>query len=251
MQPVNRMYYNLGFWFLLLFPLAFIAFYNSYIGIIFQPMIPIIHIHFILMTLWMGMLVVQPFLIKYKKLSIHRALGKLSYVLVPVVLLTSFLMIRFSHYRDIANLRNDAAKGLNTYSEIQIIQLAAEYRALPFIWFTWFLLFYILAVVNRRRSSIHARYMLATGLALLGPIIDRIIFKYAVFAAGLRMETIAFLLADTILILMLWKDYKNRRPTRTLLTALSIYIAGQVLYFTAADSNAWEQIVTVLMKPEV
>src|SRR5688572_15061612 len=206
MQSVNRMYLNLGYWFLILFPLAFIAFYSSYIGIIFQPMVPIIHIHFILMILWMGMLVVQPFLIRYKKLSLHRAVGKGSYLLVPLVLISGFLMIRFSHYRDIANLRIDNQKGLNTFSDAEILQLAAEYRALAFIWFTWFLIFYILAIVNRRKPTVHARFMLATGLSLLGPIIDRILFQHAVFAKGLRIETVAFILADLVLLFMLWMD---------------------------------------------
>ena len=251
MQPVNRMYYNLGYWFLILYPLSIIAFYNSYIGIILQPMVPIIHIHFILMILWMGMLVAQPFLIKYKKLSVHRAIGKVSYLLVPLVLLSSFLMMRFSHYRDIATLKSQAQKGLNDFSDVRILELAAEYRALPFIWFAWFVVFYILAIINRRKPTIHARFMLATGLALLGPIIDRIIFNYAVFARGIRLETVAFILADLVLFYMLWRDYKSKKPIRTLRSALIIYIAGQLLYFTGADTYAWRQIVTILMKPEV
>ena len=164
MQKSFNVYYNLGYWFLLLVVLAFIGFYNSYISVIFQPTVPIIHIHFMLMTLWMVMLIAQPFLIKYKRLSIHRRLGKISYVLVPFVLLSSFLMIRFSYYRDISQLHKEAALGLNHFSNDQILQQAAEWKGLPFIWFFWFVLFYSLAIINRRKSIVHARFMLATGL---------------------------------------------------------------------------------------
>ena len=122
-QKSNHIYHNLGYWFMLLMVLAFIGFYTSYLSVIFQPAIPIIHLHFILMTLWMLMLIAQPFLIKYKKLSIHRIIGKISYGLVPLVLLSGFLMIRFSYYRDINQLRQDAAQGLNHFSNYQILQV--------------------------------------------------------------------------------------------------------------------------------
>lgn len=53
------------------------------------------------MALWLIMLIAQPFLIKYKKLSWHRVLGKASYVLVPLILITAFLLIRNEYYRNL------------------------------------------------------------------------------------------------------------------------------------------------------
>ena len=229
--------------------LAFIGFYTSYILIIFQPTVWVIHIHFVLLTLWMIMLVAQPFLIKYKKLSTHLLLGKMSYVLVPLVLISGFLMMRFSYYRDIAQFKADRIAGLNQFSDEQILQLAAEYKGLPFVWFIWFTLFYILAIINRRRSSIHARYMVATALSLLGPIVDRVVFRFIKVGEGVRLEAVAFLIADITLVILLWIDYKNKRPTKTLLTALLIYIIGQVLYFTVPGTAAWEKFVSFVMRP--
>ena len=75
MQKVYNVYYNLGYWFLLLIVLVIAGFYTSYFTVFFQPHATIIHIHFTLMTLWIAMLITQPFLIKYKKLAIHRMLG--------------------------------------------------------------------------------------------------------------------------------------------------------------------------------
>src|SRR5687768_8868619 len=101
MQKSYNFYYNLGYWVILLFVLTLIAFYSSYLSIIFRPTVPVIHIHFVLMTLWMMMLIAQPFLIKFKKLSVHRLLGKISYVLVPLVLTSAFFMMRHGYYRDV------------------------------------------------------------------------------------------------------------------------------------------------------
>ena len=95
MQKSYNVYYNLGYWFLLLIVLVFMGFYTSYFSVFFQPKAPIIHIHFTLMVLWIAMLITQPFLIKYKRVAIHRMLGKISYVLVPLVSASAFLMIRF------------------------------------------------------------------------------------------------------------------------------------------------------------
>ena len=248
-QKSNHIYHNLGYWFMLLMVLAFIEFYTSYLSVIFQPAIPIIHLHFILMTLWMLMLIAQPFLIKYKKLSTHMIIGKISYGLVFLIMLSGFLMIRFSYYRDINQLRQDAAQGLNHFSNYQILQRVAGYMGLPFIWLFWFILFYSLAVINRRKPAIHARFMLATALSLLGPIVDRIVFKLADLAENIRFESVAFLIADFVLSILLWNDYKIKRSTKTLRTTLLIYIIGQALYFTVPGTSAWQYFVTLIMKP--
>lgn len=56
MQKADNFYYNLGYWFLLLVVLVFAGFYTSYFAVFFQPTAPIIHIHFILMVLWITMM---------------------------------------------------------------------------------------------------------------------------------------------------------------------------------------------------
>ena len=250
MEKNNTIYHNMGYWGLLLIVLAFAGFYTSYLLVIFQPKVPIIHVHFTLLTLWMLMLIAQPFLIKYKKLSIHRLLGKISYVLVPLVLISSFLMIRHAYYRDIGQLRQDAALGLNHLNDNQILQQTAASIAIAVVWFLWFFVFYSLAIINRRKSNIHARYMVATALSLLGPIVDRIVFNLTFLeklGTYIPLYSIAFLIADSVLAILLLKDYKNKLPTKTLRTSLLIYIIGQVLFFTVPKTEVWQHIVEWLL----
>ena len=252
MQKPYNIYHNLGYWFLLWIVLVFAGFYTSYFTKLFDNHPPIIHIHFILMMLWIAMLITQPFLIKFKKLSIHRMLGKISYVLVPLVLASSFLMIRLSYYRVISNARESGPQTLNHLTNLQVLQQAADLQAIAFFYFLWFLIFYSLAVINRRRSPVHARYMVATALTLMGPTVDRImffVFKLEFLPGGISAMWVSFVIIDILLLLLLFKDYNKNRPVKTLLICLLIYIPGQILHFAVLGHDWWREFVAFLMLP--
>src|SRR5688500_6184127 len=138
MQKTYNIYHNLGYWFLLLIVLIVPAFYTTYFTTLFHGHLPIIHIHFVLVMLWIAMLITQPFLIKFKKLSTHRLLGKVSYVLVPLLLISAFLMIRISYYRQIDIGHAQVAEGLNQRTNAQILQHAADFQAIAVFYVLWF-----------------------------------------------------------------------------------------------------------------
>ncbi|MEJ7828546.1 MAG: hypothetical protein WKF91_10130 [Segetibacter sp.] len=173
-------------------------------------------------------------------------MGKISYVLVPLVLVSGFLLIRFSYYRVIDDLHEKSAAGLNQFNSEQILKQAAAYEAIAFFWLSIFALFYSLAVIKRRKSAVHARYMVATALAMLGPTVDRILifsFKLEKLPGSIPIESAAFFIADMVLALLLWKDYTSNRPTKTLWTCLLIYLIGQVLYYTVPGTNGWTNVI--------
>jgi hypothetical protein len=250
MQKTNNLYNNLGYWFLLYIVLAIAGFYTTYFSVLFQPRPTIIHIHFVLMAMWIGMIITQPFLIKYKKRALHRTIGKASYVLVPLLLITAFLMMRMGYYRDINNLQEQAAKGLNHFTEAEILKQASADAPIAFIYFSWFALFYCLAIINRHHSSSHARYMLATALTLTGPTVDRIIgidLKIETIAGFISSYIVSFIIIDVLLALLLMNDYRHKRPVKTLVTCLGIYITGQVLYYFIHGSDWWPSFYGFIM----
>jgi hypothetical protein len=252
MQKPYNLYHNLGYWFLLLIALVVAGFYVSYFSVLLQPRPSIIHIHFTLMALWIVMLIIQPFFIKYRKLYWHRFTGRVSYVLVPLLLLSAFLMIRYSYYHFIDDLQQQGKKGLNQFSGLEIAQKAASYEAIAFFYLIWFAIFYLLAIVNRRKSLIHSRYMLATGLTMLGPTVDRIFFinfHIEKLFGVIPVESVSFLIADVLLAFLFMKDYRKKKPVRTLGICLAIYLAGQVLFFTAPGNEWWTSFVSFAMKP--
>jgi len=251
MRKNTSIYNNLGYWFLSLIVLVFFGFYQTYFSVFFQPWPDIIHIHFVLMTLWIVMLITQPFLIKYKKLHLHRSIGKISYVLVPLTLLFSFLVIRLEYYKNIERQSQQVATGLNHFEANEILRKAAD-SPIGIFYFVWFALFYVLAILNRHHTSSHPRYMLATALTLLGPTVDRILaieFHIEIIAGFIPTYAVSFLIADTILAILLISDIKNNKPIIPLAVCLIIYITGQALYFIVPHFDWWPLFLQFIMKP--
>lgn len=250
-MPLNKFYYhNLGYWFLLFIVLVIGGFYTTYFNRIFEPTPAVIHIHFILMALWLMMLIAQPFLIKYKKLYWHRLIGRASYIVVPLLLLTAFLLIRNEYYRNLNTLTHQVSSGLKHYSQSEILKHVAS-APIGLLYFIWFALFYLLAIRNRRKSAKHARYMLATALTLTGPTVDRIVgihFKLETFA-GISTFFISFLIIDIALTLLLYLDFKNKRETKTLWTCLVVYAVGQLLYYIVPTFDWWSVVMKYIMMP--
>ncbi len=84
-----------GYFIAILIPIVIVAFWPSYFSILFDHVItPTFYSHFhgIMMMIWIALLIVQPILIRKKKLKIHRLVGKMSYFVGPVVFI-SMLMI--------------------------------------------------------------------------------------------------------------------------------------------------------------
>jgi hypothetical protein len=204
------------------------------------------------MAIWVVMLIVQPFLVKYKKLALHRAIGKFSYVFVPALLITTYLVIRREYFNSIARITGQSAKAVVPFSQDQVMQKAALFSSIATYYFILFIIFYALAIYNRKKSPMHVRYMIATSLTLLGPTVDRILFNvfHLEFLPGkIPIESLSFFIADAVLGYLLWKDYSKKKPTRALATAFLITFLAQVLYFSLQDSYVFSKFMAFFMRP--
>ena len=151
---MEKAYKNLGYFLLLLIPLTFIAFYKTYFNQFpsFEEHInSYIHLHAIIASVWILMLIIQPLLIRNKKLSWHRKIGKLSYVVFPLLIL-SFVpqMVRI----------------VNSDNPIVLFFPLADSILLT--------LFYVLAIFYRKHPPRHMRFIIGTAIVFLGPTIGRI-----------------------------------------------------------------------------
>lgn len=253
MQKTYDLYKRgIAYWFLLLVPLIGWGFYQSYFSVLFTPRASIIHIHFALMMVWAAMLITQPLLIRYKRLGVHRTIGKLSYVVMPLLLLTGFFLIRFVYYRDLNSLSLPASQERSQLSPVELSQRVADNVRIIIFYLFWLGFFYFRAILNRRTTSIHARYMVAASLTMIGPTVDRIwFFSFGIenFFGVIPIEYFSFLLEDLILAGLLFYDYKKGKPTKTLWICLLVYLVGQVLYFLAKGNAFWEAFVSFIMQP--
>lgn len=243
---------GIAYWYLLLIPLIGWGFYQSYFTTLLTPRASIIHVHFVFMMMWAAILITQPLLIRYKKLAIHRTIGKISYVVMPLLLITGFFLIRFVYYRDLNNLNFQASQGGTQQNSSRIFQQVADNTRIILFYLSLLGFFYFRAVLNRRTTSVHARYMVAASLTMIGPTVDRILF----FTFGIEkffdvipQESFAFLIEDLILTGLLIYDYRNKKPTRTLWTCLLVYMVGQFLYFFVKGKGFWETFVSFIMQP--
>jgi hypothetical protein len=238
MQSTYDLYKRgIAYWYLTLIPLIAWGFYQSYFTTLFTPRPSIIHLHFAFMMIWAAMLITQPLLIRYKKMAIHRTIGKVSYVVMPLLLITGFLMIRFVYYRDL--------KGLG-------LQGTADSVRIIILYLFWLGFFYSRAILNRRTTSIHARYMVAASLTMIGPTVDRILFfTFGIekFFGIIPQESLSYLLQDLILTGLLIYDYRKSKPVKVLWICLLIYMIGQFLYFFVKGKDFWETFVSFIMKP--
>src|SRR6218665_2023980 len=80
-----------GYYFIALMALVFAGFWKSYFSRFFNGTNDYnfyFHFHAAMMLLWVIILIAQPLLIRKKKLGVHRIIGRLTYFLMPVMLLS-------------------------------------------------------------------------------------------------------------------------------------------------------------------
>ncbi|HEY5405789.1 MAG TPA: hypothetical protein VIJ92_01830 [Ginsengibacter sp.] len=207
---MDKTYKYIGYFMLLLIPLIFAGFYKSYFqSFPFAENIHVFeHLHAFIASVWVLMLIVQPFLILNKKNALHRKVGKLSYIVFPL-LIVSFIpqIIKIIHSQDIVNLFFPLSDG--------ILLIA----------------FYSLAIYNRNQRSKHMRYMIASALVLLGPTVGRI-GPTLLGWSGNFTQNVQYAIIYTILISLILYDKKNHRKFQPYLVATGGFIIHQVVFYT-------------------
>ncbi|HSF54513.1 MAG TPA: hypothetical protein VLA71_12210 [Algoriphagus sp.] len=244
-----KLYPNLGYWFMLFIPLTVAGFFFTYFTKL-QMNPSLTHLHFALMATWMGIVITQPLLIHYRKTHLHRKVGKLSYVVVPLVILSTYLVMRQGYANQLAAFESDFAEGVAPYTYEEGRMNIASFTALPFVYLLWLTLFYGLAIGFRKLASFHARFMIAAVLTFMGPTVDRILFfgfDIATIGNGIPTETVSFVLIDLILGFLLIQDLRKGKNPWPFGLALGLYILVQIFYFTFTKTTSWQQFVNFML----
>jgi hypothetical protein len=158
------------------------------------------HLHGLSLFAWYAMLIAQPILIKKGKLQAHRSLGKLSYVLMPLIVL-GILAVGAGGYHAALAKSAPAAEAIGglSLSLPGAIMLAIVYA---------------LAIWHRKNPVLHMRYMICTLIPMLGPGLGRavIIFGRLPFPIGVAVADYAAMALCAALIIYDWRKGKNFTP---------------------------------------
>jgi len=112
------------------------------------------------MSLWMACLIAQPLLISRKKYRVHKMIGKISFVLAPLLMISIFGVSRMTFQRNLsASTIEDALAEISLSIPGLII----------------FAVLYGLAITNWHRTYYHMRYMIGTALLMIGPGLGRVL----------------------------------------------------------------------------
>lgn len=212
----NKLQNNIVFLFLGVFICAIIGFHKTYTiqfpefkGFQWEQ-----HFHGAMLMSWFALLILQPLLIRFNKNGLHRAIGKLGYVVAPLVCYSIFMVTRMTYYRDISTVPRPAILG----------HLALD---IPTIFI--FGLFFALAMINRKDSAVHMRYMIATSLMMIGPGLGRalIIFGGVPFPISIQ---IVYSIGELIALIFLITDIRKGKNFKPFLTILIVLLLNHVIW---------------------
>lgn len=224
-----KLYNNIFYVFLSILGICILGFYKTYLIHFptFEGFTTVHHFHGFMASTWLILLISQAYLIRKKKYSVHRMVGKLSYIVMPLFIISLFLVAKTGYYNNIAKMSEAEA-------------LAGLTNGLPDVFF--FSLFYILAMVNKRNSFAHMRYMTATGIMMLGPGLGRFLIVFCGLPFPVVIVTMILLSLGVALVWAIF-DYRNKKSILPMGTLVIISILAAVIQ-TNGKSSVWQGIAS-------
>ena len=224
-----KLFRNAGYYFIALLALAVIAFWEPYFSHLFGGDLTAIttnykHFHVLMAVFWLGLLITQPYLIRTNKRAQHRLVGKLGYVLGPLMALSIVLLA----HNQIVTLAEQSDPRRHF---ILFIQLGFA---------LFFAVLYGAAMFYRRTPPIHARFMILTGILLIEPILVRVFkFNLSFIEWSVPYQVVTWPMVDLLLVGIIYVDRENKPGQRVFIGALLVFLSYQALHLTVTDTRTW------------
>ena len=227
---MEKGYKYLAYFFGIVALITFVGFYKKYFSLFpgFEGLKNIHHFHAIALTTWLSMLIVQPILIAKNKMNAHRMIGKFSYILVPIMFVSMLLAYHNQYLRFVSEGKSE--------KEALAFVFSPATDAIPF------LIFYLLAILNKRDTEKHMRYMISTGIVIGGPGLGRIFMTWMgmdIFAAIGLMTLITLLVFIGFIIYDRVKKKKFR--INPFIIAFIIWLIPNILVIFFPSTAIWQR----------
>ena len=213
-----------------LMALALIAFWPGYLAAPGLETNGWVHFHVASATLWVLMLIAQPWAIQNGRRDLHVFLGRSSYVLVPLVII-GFVGLAHSSMQG----KSPEGQAIDAYFfYIRVVLVAILASA------------YLMGVVNRKDPAIHSRYMVCTGLPLIDPVLHRIAQRL-MGGADLDYQLLTFGIPCAVLILLILAERKSSSGRHVFPAMLSAFVVGYLplglkFYTWGATWTLWKSL---------
>ena len=204
--------------------LAFAAFWPTYVSLAPSASTAYAHFHAAMATLWVLMLISQPILIRSGRLSLHRAIGKFSWVLAPAFVISVVLL---------ANERIKGLEGPAYDFQTYILWLQVSTVIL-------FAFCYAMAMIKRKSMVHHARFMICTGLTLIDPVVARLLL-WMDRTPDWNYQWMAYGIIYCILLAMIWKERKASSGRGVFPFMLGVFFVLQIPANFSLTHQEWWQ----------
>lgn len=205
---------------------------------------PILHLHGLLFTAWLVLLISQTTLVQRRKVALHRGWGMVGIALATAMTFTAF-----------AAAINTLALNVGRHGDA-----ARSAFILPLSAITDFAILFTAAMLNLRRPEWHKRLMFGATVAVLEAAMARFGF-YVSHGVGPGMRPAlnsapqllafspVFLLGDLLLLPPIIYDWRVRgRPHPAYLCALAVMVSIQLVRVPIANSQAWFDFANFMLR---
>ena len=217
---MERAYRNVGYILVFLLPIFLAGFWIPYFSELphfDETITAAVHVHAILLFCFLTLLIVQPLAIRYKALSTHRALGKLSNILIPFALVFSGAMLWKEYHEH-----------LNSGATIEMAQNAEFLSAAQLLLFGTL---YGLSIASIRRHDVasHMRSMICIALVLLPAGLARTLgYWFHVRQSASQMVCLAVI--DAVLAALIIFDMRRRAAPRPYVLVLICFVLIEAVW---------------------
>ena len=213
-------------WFLLVLAIAVFGFWPSYFARLGENDL-VHHFHAVVAGAWLVLLVVQAWLMRTRRMALHRAMGRTSLALAPLFVVSGLAIVH-------AMLASE-----NPFS-------AAFGPRLAFVDLTTVAAFataYGLALKYRRTMPLHARWMACTALMVFPPALARalppLVPTIRSFEAAFHAS---YALTELIVLALIVHDARTDRVRAPYLALLALLLVQHAGFVLLPGVPAWDAI---------
>ena len=226
MKPFRNVY----IYFAVLIPATILGFWETFLSILDNlpdKITPLIHVHALLMTLWLLMLIAQAWFVRTKRFRPHQWVGRSSYVIAPLIIFLGLATLHEALNRTPGGVPVEGPVGsrLGVFGFGQMLAFGI----------TWGL-----AIVYRKQPPQHVRFIISTSFAIAPAVVIRVFVSWVpgVETEGAAVAGNCFVLSLLLLVLIAadWQLGVKRSVFWVATLVLSVMHLG---YWTFAKTDGW------------